>query len=253
MKIIRKSLGTTDVSLRTAGQGKPLLFLHGFEGPVGDAGFLKSLAGSYTVLAPEHPGFGESGGFERHHDIIDLVLHYRALIESVVDEPVILIGHSLGGMFAAEIAALCPHLISKLVLIDSYGLWLDDHPILDPFILNRAELVEAKWAAQDPSTRNELETRSLASGEDYRLKNLGSATHFMWPIPDRGLGRRIGAIHASTLIVHGEQDALVPKVYAHAFGDRLRDSRVELIANAGHFPMIEQEAVFLDKVGDFLS
>jgi len=253
MNIISKMLGTTSVRLWTAGQGEPLLFLHGFEGPVGDASFLNRLAQSHTVLSPEHPGFGESGGFEQQHDIIDLVLHYRALIESFGGKPVVLVGHSLGGMFAAEIAALCPHLVAKLVLVDSYGLWLDDHPMQDPFMLSRAGLAEAKWATQDVAIRATLESRSQGVGDEYRMQNLGSATRFMWPIPDRGLSRRIGAVHAPSLVLHGEQDALVPKVYAQAFADRLGGSRAEVIAKAGHFPMIEQEEAFMAKITAFLA
>lgn len=251
MSMITKTVGGTGVRMWSEGQGAPLLFLHGFEGPLGDVSFLKRLAQTYKVFAPEHPGFGETGGFADQHDIVDLVLHYRALLESFGGEPVVIVGHCLGGMFAAEIAALCPHLVSKLVLISSYGLWLDDEPLPDPFVLSRAELSAAKWATQDAAARETLELRSV-EGDEYRLQNLGAATRFMWPIPDRGLSRRLASVQASTLIVHGEHDVLVPSRYAQAFADRIANSDAALVAKAGHFPMIEQEEALVQKIVTFL-
>lgn len=258
MQAVEQTVGATPVRLWTGGEtGAPLFYLHGFEQHPGAAGFLRRLSGERSVYAPEHPGFGKSGGFEELVDITDLVLHYRSVIEPVVaaSGPVDLIGHSLGGMFAAEVAAFCPHLVRKLVLVNPYGLWLDDSPMPDPFAIPAAELSRAKWAA--PDVWNDREPTSFTAGDApsyamYRAQNLGAASKFMWPIPDRGLSRRLRFIRAQTLIVHGSEDGLVPVVYADAFRALIPSARTAIIADAGHLPMVEAEDRFIAIVDEFL-
>ena len=231
----------------------PILYLHGFEAHPGPAPFLIRLAQSREVWAPEHPGYGESSGFEAIHDVTDLVLHYRRLIEHWGVARVDLVGHSLGGMFAAEIAALCPHLVRRLVLVDAYGLWLDSHPAPDPFVMSADALAQAKfadpgWAGREPSTLPEDPTaRGFA-----RTANLAAATKFMWPVADRGLARRLPFVHAPTVVLHGAADGLVPPAHAEAFAHLIPDARVVRIPNAGHLPMLEQEDAFLTAVGQAL-
>ncbi|MBN8872749.1 MAG: alpha/beta hydrolase [Rhodospirillales bacterium] len=229
----------------------PLLYLHGFEAHPGPAPFLIRLARQQEVWAPEHPGYGESSGFESIHDVTDLVLHYRRLIEHWGVGRVDLMGHSLGGMFAAEIAALCPHLVRRLVLVDAYGLWLDAHPAPDPFVmpaeaLARAKFADPGWAGREPTTLPEdAAARAIA-----RTGNLAAATKFMWPVADRGLARRLPFVHAPTLVVHGAADGLVPPAHAEAFARLIPAARVAMIPNAGHLPMVEQEDAFLAAVAD---
>lgn len=256
LQIEERAVGAAPVREWVGGAGAPLVYLHGFEQHPGAAGFLSRLAEGRRVLAPEHPGFGGSGGAAELVDILDIVLHYRTYLEALADGrgPVDLIGHSLGGMFAAEIAAICPDLVRRLVLVDSYGLWLDDHPQPDPFVIPANELDAAKWA--DPATWSGREPNSF-DGEAadyvyYRSQNLGAASRFMWPIPDRGLSRRIGRIRAKTLILHGERDGLLVPAYAEALAALIPDARVEIIKGAGHLPMIEAEEKFLALVQDFL-
>lgn len=249
------NLGQVPVRSFVGGKGVPLVYLHGFEQHPGAAPFLTRLAETRRVLAPEHPGFGESGGFAELVDILDLALHYRAWLEPVAREhgPIDLIGHSLGGMFAAEIAAICPDLVGKLVLVDAYGLWLDDHPQPDPFVMPKDEFDAAKWA--DPAQASN-ETNSYDGPPKnyvyYRSQNLGAASKFMWPLPDRGLARRLKYVRAPTLVIHGAQDGLVPPVYAQAWADAIQGSKVEILDGAGHLPMVEAETAFVDTVRKFL-
>ena len=236
------------------GAGAPLLYLHGFEHHPGDASFLRGLATSRAVRAPECPGYGQSTGFERWRDITDMVLSWRRFIEDWGVGPVDLIGHSLGGMFAAEIAALCPHLVRRLVLVDAYGLWDDNHPMPDPFVMPPAALAAAKWAdpawaAREPN----IFDGTPAEAAIARTGNLAVATKFMWPIAERGLIRRLPFIHAPTLIVHGARDGLVPPAYATAFAAAIPNAQVTEIAAAGHLPMVEAEGIFLEAVTAFLS
>ena len=236
-----------------AGSGSPVIYLHGFEQHPGDASFLRKLAETRRVLAPEHPGHGSSHGLENIEDITDLVLWYRDRITSWADGPVDLIGHDLGGMFAAEIAALCPHLVRRLVLVAPLGIWLDAYPLPDPFVLTPPKLAAAKWA--NPALA-ETEPTSRSANDDpalFRQRNLGAATKFMWPIPDRGLSRRLPFVSAPTLIIQGEADGLVRPQYAEEFARLIPNAEVKRLPGVGHLPMVEAEADFLAAIGTFLA
>jgi pimeloyl-ACP methyl ester carboxylesterase len=257
MKMEKKTVGRLDIRLWSGGTGAPLLYLHGFEHHPGDAAFLNRLAENHLVCAPEHPGFGTSTPLEEYYDIIDVALHYRRLIESWHQGAVDVIGHSLGGMFAAELAVISPHSVRRLVLVDAYGLWLHEHPLPDPFALAPRDLERAKWS--DPGKAPMPEPSAFEAPGDadalaiFRAQNLGTATKFMWPIPDRGLNRRLPYIEAPTLIIHGAADGLIPAVYAEAFAHLIPKARVAVIRNAGHLPMLEAEDEFVLTVNDFLA
>lgn len=246
---------SSGVELWSGGEGRPLLYLHGYERHPGGAEFLTRLAGSHRVLAPEHPGYGSSPGLEGVHEVVDVVLFYRRLIESWGVDELDVVGHSLGGMFAAEFAAICPHLVRRLVLVNAFGLWLDDELALDPFG-NPDDVRAAKWHG-DPPEREP--TNYVADPQDpqgatiFQVRNLATATKFMWPIADRGLRRRLRYIEAPTLVVHGDSDGLLPVAYGEELVRLVPDARLALIAGAGHYPMVERQDEFVSTVDEFLS
>ncbi|MDB5481783.1 MAG: alpha/beta hydrolase fold protein [Caulobacteraceae bacterium] len=251
----RMRLGDFDVRIWSGGAGPPLVYLHGFEHHPGAAPYLQRLSGDHQILAPEHPGFGASTGFDRLTDLQDLILYYRALVEGWGRGPVDLVGHCLGGMFAAELAVLAPQLVRRLVLVDPYGLWLDDAPLPDPFLLVPAALAAVKW--RDPAcAARETSAFDPALGDtaaEFRTINLTAASKFMWPIPDRGLARRLPYLTAPTLVIHGDADGLTPPAYEAAWAAALPHARTAVIADAGHLPMVEAEGAFIDLVEDFLN
>lgn len=252
MSLEKNTIDGIEVRVWSKGEGRPLVFLHGFAQHLGEAPFLRRLAETRRVVAPEHPGYGETGGFEQLHDLTDLVLRYRVVIESLVDGPADLIGHSLGGMFAAEIAAQCPDLVRRLVLVDSYGLWLDEHPLPDLFVMQPPQMAAALWHTSDPAKIDEMKSRHLQETDDNLAQNIAVATKFMWPIPDRGLSRRLRYIKAPTLVLHGADDGLIPWPYAEALARGIPGAEARSIAGAGHLPMIEAEDAFLRELGAFL-
>lgn len=246
--------GTFEVYVWEEGTGTPLVFLHGFERHPGGAPFLQNLARDRQVIAPELPGYGDSTGFAHFRDIHDVAFFHRALLKSLGHTRFDLIGHSLGGMFAAELAALAPESVGSLILVDPFGMWDDQAPAPDPFGA-AAEVKAALWHGERP----EQEPTNLALPDDpkeaalFSARNLGSATKFMWPIADRGLRRRLPYIQARTLVIRGESDGLVPASYAQAFADLIPHAELLTITEAGHYPMIEQEAAFGQAVRDFLA
>ncbi|MFC7657344.1 alpha/beta fold hydrolase [Pseudonocardia benzenivorans] len=198
---------------------------------------------------------GRSTGFEAFVDVHDVALFHRELVASWGVDRIDVVGHSLGGMFAAELAVLAPQLVRRLVLVDAFGLWLDDEPALDLFG-PAAEVAAAKWHGTPP----EREPSNFVADPDdphaailFSARNLGSATKFMWPIADRGLRRRLPLVHAPTLVVHGASDGLLPVSYAHEFARLIPDARLEVLPEAGHYPQIEQEDAFVSVVSEFLT
>src|SRR5579863_1873639 len=122
------------------GKGQPLVFLHGAGGMTADDPFLAKLAERFHVHAPFLPGYGESLECPELRDMLDFTLHTWDVVEALGLKNPILVGHSMGGMIAAEMAALAHNDVSRLVLISPAGLWLEDHPTVDLFTLLPFEL-----------------------------------------------------------------------------------------------------------------
>jgi len=252
---IRNGLFRTFV--RSEGEGDPLLFLHGAGGLGGWPPFLADLARSFRVIAPDHPGFGLSEGLEHLDDVVDLALYYTEFIEAMGLEQPYLVGHSLGGMIAAEVAAIAPDLASKLVLIAPLGLWLDDHPVMDFFSATPEELTAAMF--HDPNSAIAKEMLIRPSDPEAQLeatlertKNFSAAGKFLWPIPDRGLKKRIHRIVAPTLLLWGASDRLVPPIYSEAFLQRIARVRLGIFKGASHMLPFEKTDEFVEAVTDFL-
>lgn len=255
MKCTTRKIGGRDIRIWSGGSGAPLLYLHGFEQHPGDAPFLQKLGESFDVYAPEHPGYGHSNGLDTIRDLLDLTLHLRRVVEQWGRGPVHVVGHSLGGMFAAELAVIAPHLVRKLVLVNAYGMWRDDAPAPDPFVLQPDALAAAKWhdaanASREPSA---FDAATDGTAQVFRAVNLAAATKFLWPIPDRGLSRRAGYIQAPTMVLHGESDELVPASYSRALADAIPGAEFAGLAGAGHLPMVEAEGGFLAMLRKFLA
>ena len=248
--------GMFQTHLLQGGSGEPLLFLHG-AGGLHEGEYLDQLAERFTVYAPWHPGFGASEGSEHIDDIIDLALYCHDLMDELGLESAHVVGHSMGGMLAAELAALCPHRVRRLVLANPVGLWRDDEPVLDFFTLSPEQLLPYTWhdpeseaakiAYPTPETKEERVEQAF-----QRIQALATASKFLWPIPDRGLRRRIHRIQSPTLIVWGESDRLVPPSYAEDFRSQIKDARVAMLPECGHQPMLEKRDEFVSLVAAFL-
>ncbi len=251
--------GMFKVRLFEAGSGRPLLYLHGAEGLLGGwQPFLSQLASRFQVIAPEHPGFGESSGVEQLDDVLDLIVYYLDLLDALGLERPHLIGHDLGGMIAAELAALAGARVGRLVLVAPLGLWIDETPVLDFFVVGRQELVAASWHEPASAPARRVLAPPLAEEEQrlaalQRTQNLAAAARFLWPIPDRGLEKRLHRITPPTLLVWGADDRVVPPIYGQHFKAKLPDARLEVLSDCGHHPMLERPEAFVQAVVPFLT
>jgi len=248
---LRNGLITTRVLV--GGQGDPLVYIHGAGGLMWDP-FVDALAGKFTVYAPEHPGSGESTGLEELRDLWDLVLYYNDLLDALELPSARIVGHSFGGMVAAELAANNPERASKLVLIAPIGLWRDDAPIPDMAATPAEKLPELVLA--DPTGPLAAFLTPPADDPEALFQaamRMASIFHFIWPIPDKGLDRRIHRVSAPTLLIWGKQDGLVPPVYADEFASKLRNAQIALVDGAGHIPQLEQPDEVRELVLSFLA
>jgi pimeloyl-ACP methyl ester carboxylesterase len=249
--------GLFSTILRSGGHGEPLLYLHGVLGLGDTETFLAELAQNFTIYAPSHPGFGTSTGLDHIDDIFDLVVYYNDFLDALELESVHVVGHSLGGMFAAEFAALCPQRVRKLILVSPLGLWDDRHPVVDFFALRSADYPAAFWS--DPKCAAATAMHGIAADREgqleaflSRMQSLGSAGKFLWPIPDRGLKKRIHRITARTHIVWGADDRLTPVHYAQTFQQLIPGATTAILQKCGHLPMYEDCASFTGAVREFL-
>lgn len=244
---------------RVGGDGPPLVYLHPAAGLAWDP-FLDKLAERYTVYAPEFPGttLGDPYAIHKIDDLWDTVLVYEQGIRELGLTGAPVVAQSFGGMLAAELAAAYPSLFSKIVLLDPIGLWCDDAPVANWIAAAPPELPGMLFAdpageAAQAMLAMPTDPEELASAQAQMVWNLGATGKLCWPIPDKGLHKRLHRITARTLIVWGEEDKLAPPVYAEEFRSRIADSRVELIPKAGHIPQVEQTEATWTTVSAFLN
>jgi pimeloyl-ACP methyl ester carboxylesterase len=234
------------IRVRHGGSGPDLLFLHSAGGLLPDDPFLAGLAEHFTVHAPLLPGYEDSESPDDLRDMLDVTLHVDDVRRALGLERPIVVGHSMGGMIAAELAAVAPDSIDKLVLICPAGLWLNDHPVVDLFAALPFEL--PGLLLHDPDKHGAL----LSSGGDFNdpefltdfmvgnARRLGMAGKLLFPIPDRGLQNRLYRIKAHTRIIWGASDRLIDPVYAKAFASRIPHADTTIIEEAGHMVPHEQ-------------
>jgi pimeloyl-ACP methyl ester carboxylesterase len=253
-----KTIATPSVPVRyfTGGDGPALVFLHGAGGVEAEDPFLDALARKYRVYAPLLPGYGDSEECGSLRDMLDFTLHSWDVVEALGLEDPILVGHSMGGMIAAEMAAVAPHDVSRLGLIAPAGLWLDALPIPDffsmlPYQLAAVLFFDEKIGAQlmgvgggnfgDPEWLKNFLVRNA--------RQLGTAGKILFPIPDRGLSQRLYRIKAKTMIVWGENDKLIPLAYAEKFRAGIRGAELVVIREAAHMVLLEQTAQVIAALG----
>jgi len=249
--------GMFNVTVRRGGSGDPLVYLHAAGGQAQWEPFLELLSQKYDVIQPIHPGWPGSDGLEHLDDVIDMAVYYADFFDTLGLDSFNLMGSSLGGMFAAEIAALDRQYVRKLVLHSPAGLWMDDHQPLDFFAAPQDVVMQALYAdpekamAAMPKVDPE-DKEAVARATLDRAMGMAATGKFIWPIWDKGLKKRIHRITAPTLLIWGDKDGLNPPVYGPHWQKLISGSKLVSIPGTAHVPMSEKPEEFVKAVTDFL-
>ena len=247
--------GDFAVDVFEGGDGSPLLFLHGIGGLRWN-GCLERLSLEHRVIAPCTPGFPSSTGGEQLQDVHDLIYFYLDLLDELGLHRLPIVGHSFGGMIAAELAAVQPERFSAVVLIAAFGLWRSDVPALDIFSalpqdLTRAMFYDLESPAAKAMTADEPEALTIVDADspagqrtiDYHLEraqSLATVARYLFPIPNRGLSKRLHRLSQPALLLWGEHDTICPPAYGDAFQAAIAGARLEIVPEAAHMVVAEQ-------------
>jgi pimeloyl-ACP methyl ester carboxylesterase len=222
------------------GSGEALLYLHHLAGMQGWEQVHEQLARSFDVIAPYHPGFGPTADAVDFANALDLVLHYRALLEALNVSQVHVLGHSIGAWIGAELAAIYPERVKRMVLLNPVGLWDDDLRGEDPYA--QAPMAATAVLLADPSRREELilHNGTVEATENYvqEMKDLKASARFLWPVPDTGVARRLPLVQTPTLVVTSVSDRVVPVAYGEIWKGHITGASAITI-EGGHLVNLE--------------
>lgn len=249
-------VGGVDVHTWVGGQGDSLLVLHGAGGNRGWTRWLHEVSERFTVWAPTHPGFGRSGDAEWMEGIDDLARFYLWYIDAAgLDRPHLL-GQSIGGWTAAEMAAMSPRSIERLVLVAPVGLKPETGEILDVFYHSPAQLLGL--TVHDPKTIPEWDALfgQPLTPEQLEIAERGRemTARLTWKpyMHNPRLPHFLPRVANPALIVWGREDRIVPVGCAEQYRQLLPNAAVTVLDRCGHLPPIEQPDAFARLVVDFL-
>jgi pimeloyl-ACP methyl ester carboxylesterase len=250
----RVDIAKVSLEVSLAGEGPPLLFLHGGDYFAQNRGFLERLAQRWRVVIPRHPGFGGSERPDGFRSIHDLAYLYLDLLDQLHLNDVVLVGSSFGGWIALEIAVRSVARIGRLVLIDTLGVKFGDREqrdIADIYALPGDEVLRRTFfdpsgATPDYAQIGDAEAASIAS--DRAATALYGWRPYMH---DPGLRQWLHRVRVPTLVIWGQSDAIVPPDYGKKLQQSLPDARFELIPEAGHYPQIERPETVVDAIERF--
>jgi len=236
----------------TAG-AQPLVFLHGAGGHTGWMGFLDELSRRFAVYAPEHPGFGQSDDPPWLDGVGDLAYFYLDFLKALGLERVHLIGTSLGGWIAAELAVRDTARLASLTLVGAVGITAGGETIPDIFRMPVEENLRRFYADQEHAARRVGDMSKV--DPELAAKNRGTVTRLAYRPrfynPD--LGKWLHRIDVPTLLIWGEEDGLVPPKFGEAYRALIPGSKLVVLSNAGHAPFDEQRDAFLAAFYDFIA
>ena len=241
----------TRIRMLRGGSGPPLVFFHGASGHTGWLPFLDALSRAFDVLVPEHPGFGQSDDPPWLDRPGDLAYFYLDLMQALGLEGVHLIGTSLGGWIAAELAIRNTSHLTSLTLVAAVGIAADGRPIDDVFRMTAEE--NARRFYFDPE-RVQARLQALARADARILvRNRSTVVRLAYPdFRNPDLAKWLHRIDVPTLLVWGENDGLVPPAFGEAYRALVPDAQLVVVPRAGHAPFEEQPEAFLTTFANFL-
>ena len=252
----RVRVGDVDVHAWVGGAGPPLLVLHGAGGNRGFTRWLERVAERFTVWAPTHPGFGLSGDADWMDGIGDLARFHLWFIDVAGLGRPHVVGHSIGGWTAAEMATMNPDALDRLVLVAPAGLRPDTGEILDIFYYPPPQLLG--MTVHDPSTVPEWDALfgqpPTPEQQEIAVRNREMTARLTWKpyMHNPRLPYFLPRVENPTLIVWGREDRIVPVQCGAQYRALMPNAKLEVLERCGHLPPIEQPDRFATLVTEFL-
>src|SRR5438067_973458 len=246
--------GVVPLSLTRRGEGRNFLLLHGGGGPMTVTGFADLLAGERPahVVTPVHPGFAGTPRPDSIATVSDLAdLYTQLLFELDLDE-VTVVGNSIGGWIAAEMALNDTTRVSGFVLVDAVAIEVPGHPVVDFFSLTPKQVAGRSYHDPDrfgidPAKLPE-EARAAMATNRLTLAVYGGTS-----MSDAGLARRLAAVTTPTLVLWGDSDRIADPDYGRALAAAIPGARFELLRATGHLPQVETPELMLESIWSFAS
>jgi pimeloyl-ACP methyl ester carboxylesterase len=240
------------LTVRDQGEGRPILLLHGGAGPASVAAYAERLAQALParVVTPTHPGFD---GTDRHPGVAtvgDLATVYATLLDELDLTGVTVVGNSVGGWIAAELALLGSPRVAGLVLVDAVGIEVPGHPVADLLGLTMPQIAQlsfhdpAAFPLPDPSTLPPAAQAVFAGNRAALIAYAGA-------MADPGLGGRLAAVDVPTLVVWGDSDRIVSPAYGRAYAAAIPGAAFALLPETGHLPTMESPEALTGLIREF--
>jgi pimeloyl-ACP methyl ester carboxylesterase len=240
--------------LMRGGKGAPMIFLHGARGASAWLPFMDRLAERFELIVPEHPGFGGSDTPAWLDNVGDLAYFYLDLIDRFGLEGVHLVGTSLGGWIAAELAVRDSHPLETLTLVAPAGIHVKGVAKGDVFMWSAEETMKRLF--HDPKLAEKALAQPVPEGEMMiQAKNRLSLAKLGWQprLYNPDLHKWLHRIGVPTLILWGDDDKVIPPQYGPAFAELIPGARLEIIDKCGHLPQIERADAFVAKITAFIT
>jgi pimeloyl-ACP methyl ester carboxylesterase len=243
-------VGPVELTVEERGDGRPSLVLHGGAGPQSVSKFAQLLAesGHNHVVAPTHPGFAGTTRPDALDSVAKLAMLYRGLLDELGLEDMTVIGNSVGGWIAAELALLGSPRISRLVLLDAVGIEVEGRSVADVSGLSLPEIQALSFHDPapfrvDPATVPDAQKSIMAANAAALAAYAGSQA-----MADPTLLSRLSGVAIPTLVLWGESDQIVEPAYGQAYAAAIPGARFEVLSGTGHLPQMETPELVMQAI-----
>lgn len=245
-----------DVAYRRSGEGEPVLYLHGAGLTQRWLPFHEKLSEGVDLIAPEHPGFGDTEMPEWLDGFDDVVLHYADFLDALGLDRVHLVGHSFGGWIAAEFAVFFPERIKSLQLIAPAGLKGAD--LHDSYRQEGAEALERVFNGRAEEFPEYLEEGDPVEALVQGYKELTARARLAWqPRHDRKLPRRLGRVTAPTQVLLAQEDRVLDPEVSAKYAEYIPGATTSVIVSDGiptsHVPFVQAPEVLATTLTNFVT
>lgn len=238
------------------GTGDPVLYLRSMVVPAADDAFVERLAERHDVIVAHLPGFASLDELTELGNGHDLALYFDDLLRTLGIERVDLLGHSFGGLVAAEIAAHFPDRVASLALVAPFGLWSEEEPTPDLARFRPARLFNLLSAGGGQAGGTGGAGGAVDEDDEEHIvaavQAMTATLKFLWPFPDRTLALRLYRIASPTRIYWGREDPINPVGYAARYAAAIGGAQVEELAG-GHLLLQDQPEEMAERIGAFFA